>query len=233
MLEFAQRGGAGRVCARGARASHELWDSSATGEARSHLGCLRGLSTTAQAEAHAPAAPHLRARFRHPRALQRGDALRLAARGGRAARVARHRVSHALALGGGRLRRVLDAGRGELVYEHVLGHRHHDHMVCLGCGRIEEFRDDRIEQLQVEACKRKGFDLVNHSLVLQGYCRRCRREVGVERAPRTSRETRDRADHARPGTRGRRSAGPVGASYCSSRVMSLSMTHAAVSPSFM
>ena len=31
----------------------------------------------------------------------------------------------------------LDIGRGELVYEHILGHRHHDHMVCLSCGRIE------------------------------------------------------------------------------------------------
>ncbi len=71
----------------------------------------------------------------------------------------------------------LDTGRGELVYEHVLGHHHHDHMVCLKCGRIEEFRDDRIEELQVEACKQKGFDLVNHSLVLQGYCRTCRRDV--------------------------------------------------------
>ena len=69
----------------------------------------------------------------------------------------------------------LDAGRGELVYEHVLGHRHHDHMVCLGCGRIEEFHDERIEALQVEACARKGFELVSHDHRLMGYCKSCAR----------------------------------------------------------
>ena len=71
---------------------------------------------------------------------------------------------------------ALDAGRGELVYEHVLGHAHHDHMLCLDCGRIEEFHDERIEELQLEACKRKGFELVSHDLRLRGYCRGCRRK---------------------------------------------------------
>ena len=70
----------------------------------------------------------------------------------------------------------LDTGRGEVVYEHVLGHRHHDHIVCLDCGRIEEFQDERIEELQIEACKRKGFQLVSHSLRLMGYCRVCSRK---------------------------------------------------------
>ncbi len=76
----------------------------------------------------------------------------------------------------------LDAGRGELVYEHVLGHRHHDHIVCLGCGKIEEFHDERIEELQLEACERKGYELVNHTLVLNGYCRACQRKTPAERA---------------------------------------------------
>jgi Fur family ferric uptake transcriptional regulator len=67
----------------------------------------------------------------------------------------------------------LDAGRGELLYEHVLGHRHHDHMVCLGCGRIEEFHDSRIEALQSEACASKGFELTSHAHRLFGYCRAC------------------------------------------------------------
>jgi len=69
----------------------------------------------------------------------------------------------------------LDAGRGELVYEHVLGHKHHDHMVCLTCGRIEEFHDERIEVLQAEACRKKGFELVSHDHRLLGYCRACAR----------------------------------------------------------
>ena len=72
----------------------------------------------------------------------------------------------------------LEAGRGELLYEHVLGHRHHDHIVCLDCGRIEEFVDERIEELQMEACKRKGFTLVHHSLRLEGYCKACAQKRG-------------------------------------------------------
>ena len=70
----------------------------------------------------------------------------------------------------------LDVGRGELVYEHTLGHRHHDHMVCLDCGRIEEFHDERIEELQREAAARKGFSVVDHDHRLLGYCRACARK---------------------------------------------------------
>lgn len=72
----------------------------------------------------------------------------------------------------------LDTGRGELVYEHLLGHRHHDHMVCMECGRIEEFHDERIEALQHEACERKGFVLISHSHRLIGLCRACARKRG-------------------------------------------------------
>ena len=68
---------------------------------------------------------------------------------------------------------ALDAERGVLVYEHVLGHHHHDHMLCVSCGRIEEFHDERIEELQLEACRRKGWRLVSHDLRLRGLCRRC------------------------------------------------------------
>jgi Fur family ferric uptake transcriptional regulator len=77
---------------------------------------------------------------------------------------------------------ALDAGRGELVYEHVLGHAHHDHMLCLDCGKIEEFHDERIEELQIEACRRKGFRLVSHDLRLRGYCRACARKREQARA---------------------------------------------------
>jgi Fur family ferric uptake transcriptional regulator len=70
----------------------------------------------------------------------------------------------------------LDTGTGELLYEHVLGHRHHDHLVCVDCGRIEEFHDERIESLQQEAAARKGFSLRYHHLRLFGTCAACRRK---------------------------------------------------------
>jgi len=78
---------------------------------------------------------------------------------------------------------ALDTGSGELKYEHVLGHHHHDHMLCLDCGKIEEFHDERIEELQLENCKKRGFHLVSHDLRLRGYCRSCaRKRARVEKA---------------------------------------------------
>lgn len=68
---------------------------------------------------------------------------------------------------------ALDTGSGELKYEHVLGHHHHDHMLCLECGKIEEFHDERIEELQRENCRKRGFEMVSHDLRLRGYCRGC------------------------------------------------------------
>lgn len=82
---------------------------------------------------------------------------------------------------------TLDAGRGELMYEHVLGHRHHDHMVCLGCGRIEEFHDDRIESLQLEAAAKKGFTIQSHAHRLFGLCRSCARKAAAKSAAAASR----------------------------------------------
>lgn len=81
----------------------------------------------------------------------------------------------------------LDAGGGELVYEHVLGHRHHDHVVCLSCGKIEEFSDERIEELQRQNCARLGFELVSHVLKLSGYCRACARKRRGGREARAAR----------------------------------------------
>lgn len=78
----------------------------------------------------------------------------------------------------------LDAGQGELLYEHVLGHRHHDHLVCLACGKIEEFSDERIEALQREAAERKGFALEYHNLRLFGTCASCTRKKGRAAAVR-------------------------------------------------
>ncbi len=93
------------------------------------------------------------------------------------ARVSRATVYRTLALlvEGGFLE-SLDVGAGELVYEHVAGHKHHDHMVCVSCGRIEEFRDAEIERLQIENARKKGFVMVDHDLRLFGYCKACVRE---------------------------------------------------------
>jgi Fur family ferric uptake transcriptional regulator len=60
--------------------------------------------------------------------------------------------------------------------------RHHDHLICTGCGRIVEFREDRVESLQEGVARRRGFRLTFHKMELYGLCRDCRRaEKGRKR----------------------------------------------------
>lgn len=72
---------------------------------------------------------------------------------------------------------AVETGQGETLYEHILGHEHHDHMVCRLCGRIEEFSDDRIEALQKENAEKLGFLMTGHMLRLNGICRHCVAEL--------------------------------------------------------
>lgn len=58
---------------------------------------------------------------------------------------------------------------GKAVFELNVG-EHHDHIVCLHCGRVEEFVDAGIEQRQREIAAEKGFVLVEHALALYGIC---------------------------------------------------------------
>ncbi len=72
----------------------------------------------------------------------------------------------------------LDTGDGMRRFEHVLGHEHHDHMVCTSCGTILEFRDDELERRQLAAARRMGFQIHKHSLKLYGRCRSCQAAGG-------------------------------------------------------
>ena len=47
---------------------------------------------------------------------------------------------------------------------------HHDHLVCLQCGRVEEFYDADIEQRQNRIAREHGFSLHSHALALYGNC---------------------------------------------------------------
>jgi Fur family ferric uptake transcriptional regulator len=49
---------------------------------------------------------------------------------------------------------------------------HHDHIVCLDCGRVEEFTEEGIEARQTAVAHRLGFEIREHSLILYGHCRR-------------------------------------------------------------
>lgn len=58
---------------------------------------------------------------------------------------------------------------GKAVYELNEGH-HHDHLVCLNCGKVEEFYDAGIEERQHSIARERGFKLQEHSLALYATC---------------------------------------------------------------
>ncbi len=58
---------------------------------------------------------------------------------------------------------------GKAVFELNEG-SHHDHLVCLQCGKVEEFYDPEIEKRQIKIAKDRGFDIHDHSLYLYADC---------------------------------------------------------------
>lgn len=61
---------------------------------------------------------------------------------------------------------------GSSVFELNRG-EHHDHILCVKCGRVDEFSDDGIESRQKEIASRFGYSLTDHCLYLYGVCPRC------------------------------------------------------------
>ena len=60
---------------------------------------------------------------------------------------------------------------GKAVFELNEG-KHHDHLVCVNCGRVEEFYDAEIERRQQEIAKERGYKLQDHALALYVICER-------------------------------------------------------------
>lgn len=58
---------------------------------------------------------------------------------------------------------------GKAIYELNEG-KHHDHLVCLQCGRVEEFFDPEIEKRQTEIAQKRGFAVQEHALYLYADC---------------------------------------------------------------
>lgn len=81
-----------------------------------------------------------------------------------------YRVLSQLEAAGLLLRNVFDGGKA--VFEINEG-EHHDHLICLGCGRVDEFNDELIEARQRETAHAHGFELADHRLALYGYCAAC------------------------------------------------------------
>ena len=54
--------------------------------------------------------------------------------------------------------------------------KHHDHIVCMQCGKVEEFVDEMIEKRQREIAEKAGFEMTDHVLYIYGLCEQCRKE---------------------------------------------------------
>lgn len=50
---------------------------------------------------------------------------------------------------------------------------HHDHLVCIKCGKVEEFVDALIEERQLAIAQKMKFKMTDHSLCIYGYCALC------------------------------------------------------------
>ncbi len=61
-------------------------------------------------------------------------------------------------------------------YERSFGRPHHHHMICLECGDIIEFVNDKLERLQNEVCSEKSFSPQSSTVQIFGLCARCRKK---------------------------------------------------------
>ncbi|WP_448587965.1 Fur family transcriptional regulator [Thermocrinis sp.] len=63
------------------------------------------------------------------------------------------------------------------IYEFVVGKQHHEHLICVECGKIIEFYKQDIEVLQDEVCKEYDFTPLNHRLEIFGICSNCKNKA--------------------------------------------------------
>ena len=64
-------------------------------------------------------------------------------------------------------------GDGQTRYEHIPDDSHHDHCICVRCGKIMEFENQKIEHLQKDIADKLDFTVMNHKLELYGFCSKC------------------------------------------------------------
>jgi Fur family ferric uptake transcriptional regulator len=76
-----------------------------------------------------------------------------------------------------------DFGEGFRRYERVPGHPHHEHLICLRCGKVVEFQNDRLERMKSLIADEYGFQHSHHRLEIYGVCRECQQRAGGARPP--------------------------------------------------
>jgi len=66
-------------------------------------------------------------------------------------------------------------GDGQTRYEQIAEGEHHDHLVCTKCGKIAEFENETIENIQKTVADNYGFLIHSHKLDIYGLCARCKK----------------------------------------------------------
>lgn len=64
---------------------------------------------------------------------------------------------------------------GHAVYE-LTEQQHHDHIVCVRCGRVDEFQSEEIETLQRAIAEKAGYEMTDHVLYIYGVCQKCQKQ---------------------------------------------------------
>jgi len=75
-------------------------------------------------------------------------------------------------------------GDGETRYEPTSGRSHHDHLICLRCGKIIEFENEDMETLQNGIAQRYRFKISHHRMELYGQCADCSQKKSTRRRKR-------------------------------------------------
>jgi len=68
----------------------------------------------------------------------------------------------------------LNFDNGQSIFE-LSNVEHHDHLVCIKCGKIDEFNDVVIEKHQNKVAEKYGYQLTDHCLYLYGLCEKCQK----------------------------------------------------------
>ena len=71
------------------------------------------------------------------------------------------------------IRHHFEGGQSVFELDHGM---HHDHLVCVKCGNVEEFVDQIIEKRQEEIAKQAGYTITDHNLNIYGICKKCQKK---------------------------------------------------------
>jgi len=113
--------------------------------------------------------------FRHHGHLEAEEVVnRLREKEARASRATVYRTLDLLVEAG--MVKSVRLGKEQRYFEHVHHGEHHDHMVCVGCGRIFEFYSPEIEECQDRICREQDFEAERHTMVIFGLCAECRKK---------------------------------------------------------